>query len=83
MFVLQTSQQRTATSYPAEGGTWNCGLSAGVHAYSDYKVGRCHGTTVINDWGTNRSVDTAADQWANSAHEATVWTNNHYYYRVC
>ena len=68
---------------PVEGGTWNFGLAAGVRAYSDYIVGRCHGTTVINDWGTNRSVDIAANAWANSAMNATAFTNNHYYYRVC
>ena len=71
------------TQYPNEGGTWNYGLAAGVRAYSDYMVGRCHGTTVINDWGNNRSIDTAANQWASSAMNATIWTNNHYYYRVC
>jgi len=78
-----TAAANAATQYPVEGGTWNFGLSAGVHAYSDYLVGKCHGTTVINDWGTNRSVETAANQWANASHEATAWTNNHYYFRVC
>jgi lactococcin 972 family bacteriocin len=71
------------TQYPIEGGTWNYGLAAGVHAYSDYLVDKCHGTTVINDWGTNRSINTAANQWANSALGATIWTHNKYYYRVC
>lgn len=71
------------TQYPVEGGTWNYGLSAGVHAYSDYYVNRCHGTTVSNDWGTNRSINTAANKWASSSYRATIFTSNKYYYRVC
>ncbi|MFZ4893898.1 lactococcin 972 family bacteriocin [Plantibacter sp. Mn2098] len=71
------------TQYPVEGGQWNYGLAGGVHAYSDYLVDRCHGTTVENDWGVNRSIDTAANKWSNASHAATPLTNNHYYYRVC
>lgn len=71
-----------ATQYPNEGGTWNYGLAVS-RVYSDYLVNRCHGTTVGNDWGDNRSIDVAADRWANSAIGGTPWTNNKYYYRVC
>jgi lactococcin 972 family bacteriocin len=71
------------TVNPNEGGTWNYGLSTGVHAYSDYKVGKCHGTTVVNDWGTNRTIDIAANKWAMSSYRATIYTHNKYYYRVC
>lgn len=72
-----------ATQYPVQGGTWNYGLAAGVRAYSDYKVDKCHGTTVRNDWGNSRSIDVAPNKWANSAIRATVWTNNEYFFRVC
>lgn len=78
-----TVAANAVTVYPAEGGTWNYGLSAGVWAYSDYLVNRCHGTTVINDWGTSRSPNTAAGYWSNAGLNATPWTNNKYYYRVC
>ena len=71
------------TQYPNEGGTWNYGLSVGVHQYSDYLVNRCHGTTVINDWGTVKSVNTIKDQWARASQKATSFTHNKYYYRVC
>lgn len=73
-----------ATQYPAEGGQWNYGLTAGVHAYSDYyHPSQCHGSSVYNDWGNNRSIDTAGGQWATSALGASPWTHNSYYYRVC
>ena len=72
-----------ATQYPNEGGTWNYGLAAGVHAYSDYYVGKCHGSTVINDWGTSKSIDTAKNKWSQASLRATAFTSNKYYYRVC
>lgn len=71
------------TAYPAEGGTWNYGLAA-VRAYSDYlHPSRCHGSTVQTDWGSSRSPNVAPGAWANAAHNATPWTNNNYFYRVC
>jgi len=73
-----------ATQYPSMGGTWNYGLAGGVHAYSDYfHSSRCHGSTVINDWGRNRSIDVAGGRWANAGHRATPLTGNQYYFRVC
>ena len=72
-----------ATQYPVEGGTWNYGLAAGVHAYSDYLVNRCHGSTVITDWGTSATINTRAGYWSNASHRASIFTNNKYYYRVC
>lgn len=72
-----------ATVYPIEGGQWNYGFT-GVDSYSDYlHNARCHGSTVINDWGTSRSVDTSPGYWSNARVGATPWTNNNYYYRVC
>ncbi|MGO4586217.1 lactococcin 972 family bacteriocin [Arthrobacter sp. 2RAF6] len=72
-----------ATQYPVEGGHWNYGFN-GVGIYSDYFHGsRCHGSSVWNDWGNNRSIDVSPGQWSNSWLGATPWTNNKYYYRVC
>ncbi|WP_187977274.1 lactococcin 972 family bacteriocin [Mycetocola sp. JXN-3] len=68
---------------PVEGGTWNYGMAAGVRAYSDYYVNQCHGSTVKNDWAEYKTIDIAANEWSNAAINATPWTNNKYYYRVC
>ena len=49
------------TQYPAEGGTWEYGfLDAKVRSY--YTVDRCHGSTVVLNGNTVRSVDTAAGE---------------------
>lgn len=72
------------TAYPAEGGQWNYGLAAGVHAYSDYlHPTQCHGSSVYNDWGSSRSIDTAGGYWSGAALNATPFTHNSYYYRTC
>lgn len=73
-----------ATVYPAEGGTWNHGVVGGVHLYSDYfNQNLCHGSSTRNDWGTSRSLDVAANVWANSAQRTTPIQNNRAYYRTC
>ncbi|MDQ4503850.1 lactococcin 972 family bacteriocin [Sinomonas sp. ASV322] len=69
------------TQYPNEGGTWNYGYNGGI--YSDYLVDRCHGSTVVNDWGTQRTAETWPGRWSNAWHTATIWTNNRWYYWVC
>ncbi|WP_372461208.1 lactococcin 972 family bacteriocin [Arthrobacter alkaliphilus] len=69
------------TQYPAEGGTWNYGYNTGI--YSDYLVGRCHRSSVQNDWGYNSSINVAPNQWSNAWHTGTIWTNNRWYYGVC
>lgn len=44
------------TQYPAEGGTWEYGFwDAKVRSY--YTVDRCHGSTVVLNGNTVRSVD--------------------------
>lgn len=49
------------TQYPAEGGTWEYGFwDAKVRSY--YTVNRCHGSTVVLNGNTVRSVDTAAGE---------------------
>ena len=49
------------TQYPAEGGTWEYGFwDAKVRSY--YTVDRCHGSTVVLNGNTVRSVDTAAGE---------------------
>lgn len=71
------------TRYPAEGGTWEYGFwDARVRSY--YTVNRLHGSTVILNGESNRSIDTAAGK-KSIAH---IWTIQHngddqYFYRIC
>lgn len=69
--------------WPAEGGYWQYGFW-NAYARSCYDHGsRCHGSTAQNDWGTVRSIDTAAGQRAVAEKFGTIFTHNKYYYRVC
>lgn len=72
-----------ATEYPIEGGQWNYGFEWGWATSDYYNESVCHGASVYNDWGNDRSVDTAPGYWAESAIQATPWTGNQYYYRTC
>lgn len=72
------------TQYPAEGGTWEYGFwDAKVRSY--YTVNRCHGSTVVLNGNTVRSVDTAAGETSIAEKWALQWPshNDRYYYRVC
>ncbi len=72
------------TVYPAEGGTWNYGVVAGVHLYSDYfNQNQCHGSSTRNDWGLSSSPNVAGGVWSNNSQPTTVNQNNRAYYRVC
>ncbi|WP_368736519.1 lactococcin 972 family bacteriocin [Paenarthrobacter aurescens] len=73
-----------STVYPNEGGTWNYGVSGGVHLYSDYfNQVRCHASSTQNDWGYSSSGEMAANTWANNSQPTTAFQNNRAYYRVC
>lgn len=72
------------TVYPSTGGTWQYGFwDVAVRSY--YWVSRCHGTTVVYNGASFRSVDTAADAMS----DASLWAYQSsgaydaYYYRVC
>lgn len=72
------------TQYPAEGGTWEYGFwDAKVRSY--YTVNRCHGSTVVLNGNTVRSVDTAAGETSIAEKWALQWPSHddRYYYRVC
>ena len=72
------------TQYPAEGGTWEYGFwDAKVRSY--YTVDRCHGSTVVLNGNTVRSVDTAAGEKSIAEKWAVQWSSHddRYYYRVC
>ena len=72
------------TQYPAEGGTWEYGFwDAKVRSY--YTVNRCHGSTVVLNGNTVRSVDTAAGEKSIAEKWAVQWPSHddRYYYRVC
>lgn len=72
------------TQYPAEGGTWEYGFwDAKVRSY--YTVDRCHGSTVVLNGNTVRSVDTAAGEKSIAEKWALQWPSHddRYYYRVC
>lgn len=72
------------TQYPAEGGTWEYGFwDAKVRSY--YTVDRCHGSTVVLNGNTVRSVDTAAGEKSIAEKWAVQWPSHddRYYYRVC
>lgn len=72
------------TLYPAEGGTWEYGFwDAKVRSY--YTVDRCHGSTVVLNGNTVRSVDTAAGEKSIAEKWAVQWPSHddRYYYRVC
>lgn len=72
------------TQYPAEGGTWEYGFwDAKVRSY--YTVDRCHGSTVVLNGNTVRSVDTAAGETSIAEKWALQWPSHddRYYYRVC
>ncbi|WP_394357984.1 lactococcin 972 family bacteriocin [Paenarthrobacter ureafaciens] len=73
-----------ATVSPAEGGTWNYGVTAGVHLYSDYfNQNVCHASLTQNDWGYSSSPNMAANSWANNAQPTTSFQDNRAYYRLC
>ena len=75
---------RPITQYPAEGGTWEYGFwDAKVRSY--YTVDRCHGSTVVLNGNTVRSVDTAAGEKSIAEKWAVQWPSHddRYYYRVC
>ncbi len=72
------------TVYPWAGGTWQYGhWDAAVRSY--YWVGACHGTTVVYNGSTKRSIDTVPDQMS----DASAWAyqssgaSDAYYYRTC
>jgi len=70
--------------YPSAGGTWQYGFwNAEVRSY--YWVGKCHGTTVVYNGTTRRSIDTAPDAMSDAALWAYDSSGAHdtYYYRVC
>lgn len=72
------------TQYPAEGGTQEYGFwDAKVRSY--YTVDRCHGSTVVLNGNTVRSVDTAAGEKSIAEKWAVQWPSHddRYYYRVC
>ena len=72
------------TQYPAEGGAWEYGFwDAKVRSY--YTVDRCHGSTVVLNGNTVRSVDTAAGEKSIAEKWAVQWPSHddRYYYRVC
>ena len=72
------------TQYPAAGGTWEYGFwDAKVRSY--YTVDRCHGSTVVLNGNTVRSVDTAAGEKSIAEKWAVQWPSHddRYYYRVC
>lgn len=72
------------TQYPAEGGTWEYGFwDAKVRSY--YTVNRCHGSTVVLNGNTVRSVDTAAGKKSIAEKWALQWPSHddRYYYRIC
>lgn len=72
------------TQYPAEGGTWEYGFwDAKVRSY--YTVDRCHGSTVVLNGNTVRSVDTAAGETSIAEKWALQWPSHddRYYYRIC
>ncbi|MEH0109678.1 lactococcin 972 family bacteriocin [Tersicoccus sp. MR15.9] len=69
--------------YPVQGGKWEYGFwDAYARSYYDHGT-RCHGSTAQNDWGTSRSIDTAAGHRAAAEVFGTIFTHNKYYYRVC
>ena len=68
----------------AVGGTWEYGFwDAKVRSY--YTVDRCHGSTVVLNGNTVRSVDTAAGEKSIAEKWAVQWPSHddRYYYRVC
>lgn len=78
------SLQKAVDGYPAEGGTWEYGFwDAKVRSY--YTVDRCHGSTVVLNGNTVRSVDTAAGEKSIAEKWAVQWPSHddRYYYRVC
>lgn len=70
------------TQYPAEGGTWEYGFwDAKVRSY--YTVDRCHGSTVVLNGNTVRSVDTAAGEKSIAEKWAVQWpSHDDRYYTV-
>jgi hypothetical protein len=77
-------RQGPVTVYPSAGGTWQYGFwNAQVRSY--YWVGRCHGTTVVYNGETIRSIDTAPDAMSDASHWAyqSSGASDAYYYRVC
>lgn len=72
------------TTYPSIGGTWQYGYwDAAVRSY--YWINRCHGSTVVLNGTSQRSINTAggypssAELWAIN----TSGASDSYYYRVC
>lgn len=73
------------TQYPSEGGQWNYGFYD-IRIRSEYShPSLCHGSTVVYDGQTVRSINTAAGYFSN----ASTGGYNHrlaedaYYYRIC
>lgn len=82
LLVSGVSTAQAATQYPAEGGTWNYGLSAWTPtAFSNYIVNRTHGSSVKTSYGEVRSIDVIAGKWSTASKVANPWGNS-YYYRV-
>ena len=72
-----------SVQFPSVGGTWEYGFED-AYARSYYSNGsRCHGSTASNDWGTVRSIDTAAGKKSIAEKFGTIFTHNKYYYRTC
>lgn len=70
--------------YPVEGGVWEYGFwNAAIRSY--YTVSQCHGSTVVLNGDTVRSVDTAPDYTSVAEKSAVDWwgADDAYYYRVC
>nr|NLI49157.1 hypothetical protein [Propionibacterium sp.] len=72
------------TQYPATGGIWQYGFwNAAVRSY--YTVNRNHGSTVVVEGQTVRSVCTAAGRTSIAEKFALNWwgATDAYYYRTC
>ncbi len=70
--------------YPVEGGTWEYGFW-NAHVRSYYTVDQCHGSTVVLNGDTVRSIDTAAGYTSYADKPAINYpgADDAYYYRVC
>ncbi|WP_344321178.1 lactococcin 972 family bacteriocin [Streptomyces macrosporus] len=80
--VVATATPALATiTYPPEGGTWDHGITPGTVWSNYYHGSKCHGSTSVG-YFTDRSPDTAAGRWSNSATHAAV-SGNKVYYRIC
>jgi lactococcin 972 family bacteriocin len=73
------------TNYPSQGGTWTYGLSTGlISPYSNYYHGsKCHGSSVVTDWASSRSIDTYKGKTSHAQAAGNAYTHDKYYFRVC